>query len=163
MKLQEAYEILGLSQDASLDEVKKQYKLLAKQWHPDINKSTESESKIKLINQAYQCVQSGQDTDREEIMNPFNGFDPFGRRHTSVELEPVFSSVTISFQESVLGCKREVKFSRKTKCPECNGQGKMILNNGCDKCGGRGQISGRQGMMMFTRTCDKCGGRINGC
>ena len=49
--------------------------------------------------------------------------------------------LTIDFKESVLGCKKEVKYSRKAKCPDCDGAGEIRLDNGCTRCGGKGQIT----------------------
>ncbi len=50
----EALEIIGLSAPITLDEIKVQYKKLAKQWHPDINRNNpEAEDKLKDINMAY--------------------------------------------------------------------------------------------------------------
>src|SRR3989344_1557467 len=47
------YEILGVSKNASKEEIKKAYKNLAKQYHPDLNKSKEAEEKFKKISEAY--------------------------------------------------------------------------------------------------------------
>lgn len=63
MKLNEAYVILDLPQNTNLDDVKKQYKLLAKKWHPDLNKAPEAEETLKKINEAYRVVSSGKSTD----------------------------------------------------------------------------------------------------
>ncbi|MGB9911449.1 MAG: DnaJ C-terminal domain-containing protein [Microgenomates group bacterium] len=50
------YEILGVSRDASLEEIKKAYRKLALEWHPDRNKSPEAEEKFKEINEAYEVL-----------------------------------------------------------------------------------------------------------
>jgi molecular chaperone DnaJ len=173
MKLSEAYEELGLPSTANLEDVKKQYKLLAKKWHPDVNKAPEAEAKFKKINEAYQCVSSGKGTDREDLHwqnqnnNPFSGFNPFGNRQSQpqYQIENIDCNITISFKNSVIGCKEILNFKRKTKCKDCNGQGNIAINNGCDKCGGRGQVTHQQGNMIFTQTCNKCRGRtqINPC
>lgn len=157
MKLSEAYSILNLPEGVSEEEVKKQYRKLTKEFHPDVNKEPGAEDKFKKINEAYKVVSTGESTDREDIQqqSPFN---PFGRQHqvqaTNVELH-----TTISFKDSVLGCRKELKFVRNGKCNSCSGQGSVILNNGCDKCGGRGEITNQRGNMIFTQTCNKCGGR----
>lgn len=166
MNLNEAYTILELSPGVTPEEAKKKYRELTKKWHPDINKEPEAEDKFKKINEAYQCVQNGKGNDKEEyIDNPFSGFggfNPFGssRRVREYDFSPIVNKTNISFKESVTGCKRDIKYARKAKCQECNGEGISLLNNGCDKCGGRGQITGRQGMMIFTQTCDKCHGKV---
>lgn len=161
MNLKEAYSILEIPSTATPEEAKKKYRELTKKFHPDINKESGAEDKFKKINEAYQVVSSGKSTDREDVMrrqsarDPFN---PFGRQ-VMYEAENINLSTTISFKDSVLGCKKELKFNRKTKCQNCNGQGEIQLNNGCTKCGGRGQIVGRQGPMVTIQTCDKCFGQ----
>ncbi|WP_436669384.1 DnaJ C-terminal domain-containing protein [Paenibacillus kandeliae] len=50
------YDILGVSSTASKQEVKKAYQKLAKQWHPDVNKDEQAESKFKEITEAYEVI-----------------------------------------------------------------------------------------------------------
>jgi molecular chaperone DnaJ len=168
MNLKEARTILEISEGASQDEAKRKYRELTKKYHPDINKEPGAEDKFKKINEAYQCVSSGKGTDREEIGwqdsgNPFGGFpfgvNPFGNRSPVYQVDNINLETTISFKESVIGCQKNLKFNRKTKCKDCNGQGVIAINNGCDKCGGKGQIVNNRGGMVFIQTCDKCYGR----
>jgi molecular chaperone DnaJ len=166
MNLKEAYAILEIPQTSTPEEAKKKYRELTKKYHPDINKEVGAEDKFKKINEAYQCVSSGKGTDREEAQwqqanNPFN---PFGRQ-TIYQADNINVHTTISFKDSVIGCKKNLKFNRKAKCKDCNGQGQTTLNNGCDKCGGKGQTVSQRGNMIFMQTCDKCYGRsqVNVC
>ncbi len=159
MNLKEAYSILEIPQSSTPEEAKKKYRELTKKYHPDINKEAGAEDKFKKINEAYQVVSSGKGTDREEPQyqsrEPFN---PFGGA-VQQELSHIEMSTTISFKDSILGAKKELKFNRKTKCTGCNGQGEIPLDNGCDKCKGRGQIMSQQGGMIMVQTCPKCYGR----
>ena len=50
------YEVLGISKGASDDEIKKAYRKLAKQYHPDVNKAPDAEAKFKEINEAYEVL-----------------------------------------------------------------------------------------------------------
>jgi len=50
------YELLGVAKNASVEEIKRAYRKLALQWHPDKNKSSEAESKFKEINEAYEVL-----------------------------------------------------------------------------------------------------------
>ena len=54
--MKDYYEVLGVSKTASAAEIKSAYRKLALKWHPDRNKSSESEEKFKQINQAYQVL-----------------------------------------------------------------------------------------------------------
>jgi DnaJ-class molecular chaperone len=54
------YDVLGVSKSASADELKKAYRKLALEWHPDRNKSSEAEAKFKEINEAYQVLSDPQ-------------------------------------------------------------------------------------------------------
>lgn len=161
MKLNEAYNILGLDPNSSHDEAKKQYRKLTKEFHPDVNADAGAEEKFKKINEAYKVVSSGQSTDREDIQWTQHQSSPFGpfARQTHITANPINLHISLSFKDSVLGCRQEIKFIRNGKCEPCSGQGATLLNNGCDKCGGRGEVSGRQGNMIFSRTCDKCHGK----
>ena len=183
MNKQEAYSILGLNQSSSPEELKKKYRDLAKTNHPDVNKSPGAEDKFKKINEAYEYISSGK-SDLEGQMpfgvgvtdNPFGGgFNPFGggfnpfanmhhqqqSRHQQFNRDSIEINTTISFRESILGCTRDLSFNRNGKCDHCNGNGIVNLHNGCQKCGGKGKIVGRQGNMIFEQGCQACGGKVS--
>lgn len=50
------YDVLGVSASASAQEIKKAYQKLAKQWHPDVNKADEAESRFKEVTEAYETL-----------------------------------------------------------------------------------------------------------
>ena len=86
------YQTLGVSQTATADEIKKAYRKLALQWHPDKNKSPEAEKKFKQINQAYEVLS---DSKKRQQYDQFGhtaftagsefpgGFSNQGRTHRS--------------------------------------------------------------------------------
>lgn len=149
MNLKEAHSILEVPVGTEPDAVKKKYRDLTKKWHPDINKDPGAEDKFKKINEAYQCIQTGKDTDN----------NPFGRTQQVVRVENIKITTTISFKESVFGCKKDIKFTRTSKCNTCNGEGEVAVNNGCESCGGRGQSVVKNGNSIFIQTCQKCYGK----
>lgn len=54
------YEVLGVSKTANDDEIKKAYRKLARQYHPDVNKAADAEAKFKEVKEAYDVVSDGQ-------------------------------------------------------------------------------------------------------
>lgn len=157
MNLQEAWSILELPVGSDASAVKKKYRELTKKFHPDVNKDPGAEDKFKKINEAYKVASSG------EIAMPQQGFQ-WGAgqpNYPSRQVESIGQHTSITFAESVLGTKRELKYSRSMKCAKCNGRGAIQQHNGCEKCGGSGHIMGRQGQMIFSRTCDKCLGKTS--
>ena len=170
MKLKEAREILGISENATPEEIKKRYRDLSKKYHPDLSKEPDAEEKFKKINEAHNRIQSGEeDVDQNMRGNPWGGMNPFdgffgggfSRQAKQYSSEHISIHTKISFKESVLGVKKEISFCRKNKCSECNGVGEFKVNNGCDKCNGRGQSVYTRGTMAFVQTCDKCMGRVS--
>ena len=76
------YDILGVPRGASDDDIKRSFRKLAQQWHPDVNTSGEADSRFKEINEAYQVLS---DPQRRQAYDMFGhaaagagGFDPFG-------------------------------------------------------------------------------------
>jgi molecular chaperone DnaJ len=165
VKLQEAYSVLDLPETSSPEEAKKKYRELTKLWHPDVNKSPEAEAKFKKINEAYQVVSSGKSSDREDQwptsapFNPFSHFANFGSQRM-YDGSPISVNLTISFLESVVGCEKEVKFNRLSKCTNCQGAGEYTQHNGCTACNGKGQVIQQNGGIIRIQNCPKCGGKV---
>lgn len=149
MNLQEAYETLKLSPSSSQEDVKKQYKKLTIEFHPDINKSPNAEDTFKKINEAFSTI-SNKDN-QPHFENPFQHFH---------EPEHISISTTISFKESVLGAKKQISYQRKIKCQSCNGQGQSVSND-CKTCNGKGKNVSRNGNSIFVQTCQACQGKMN--
>lgn len=164
MNLKEAYNILELPQGTSIEEAKKKFKKLAVKYHPDVNKDPSATDKFKQINEAISTIEKGEDEPSFGFPfsgNPFSG-NPFNRQEQHViNAENINLYTTITFEESILGKKQDLKFSRDGKCSDCNGQGHIRNDNGCEKCGGKGQTVTRQGNFVFSQTCNKCHGKTN--
>lgn len=156
MKRKEAYSTLEIPETSTAEEAKKAFRQLSKMFHPD-NKDTGSEDKFKKINEAYQAINNNKFDD--DAPQGWGGFNPFHQQQQFIQLDNISIHTTLSFKDAILGCKKELKFSRKTKCKTCNGAGEIKKNNGCTKCGGKGQTVVRQGFSVMISTCDKCFGR----
>lgn len=164
------YGTLGVDKNASADDIKKAYRKLAKQYHPDINKEPDAEQKFKDVNEAYEIL--GDETKRAQYDQfgdaAFNGgaggyssdFSGFGgindifdmfmgggraqRRNPNAprQGEDVETTVRISFEEAFFGVKKEISIRRKEKCDCCGGNGAKpgTERKKCTRCGGSGQI-----------------------
>lgn len=171
------YEILGVSKDATQEEIKKAYKKLAFEYHPDRN--PEGGDKFKDIASAYDTL--GDENKRNEynhkLNNPFagssrvsyedifnqmfnaQGQNPFNQRRKSAPDKIV--KVQITPIESYKGIDKVVRYIKDNHCNVCSGSGGE--QQSCGTCGGAGfQIKsfGSGFMTQQVRTaCQTCGGR----
>lgn len=98
----------------------------------------------------------------------FGGFgDPFGRRPRRagrVDGRDMETVVTVTLDEVLSGCEKEVELERRATCEECEGTGMMpgTHMSECASCGGAGQVRAQRrsmlGTVMTTQTCSRCGG-----
>ena len=149
----EYYDRLGLSKDASQDEIKRAYRKLSKKYHPDINKEPGAEEKYKEILEAYETLSAAQkraayDQYGPDGANGFGGQGSFGGFDGGAGFggfEDIFSSffgggatrnpnaprqgddlqyrVNLSFEEAVFGAEKEIHYNREVTCKTCSGSG----------------------------------------
>ena len=74
------YEVLGVSRDASPEDIKKAYRKLARQLHPDVNNADDAEEKFKLVSHAYDVLSDPEQRANYDMGGQagFGGFGPFG-------------------------------------------------------------------------------------
>jgi molecular chaperone DnaJ len=175
------YDLLGVSRDASADEIKKAYKKLAMQYHPDKNPGDKvAEEKFKEVAEAYAVLS---DDEQRANYNRFgsgkarghyNAPDPgdffnaedifntvFGRRTVSKKDQLNLSGqVHISLEQAFTGFKAPISFDRNIPCETCDGSGdKEKRSTVCHVCGGRGAVVQQHGMFTMQTTCATCMGK----
>lgn len=159
MNLNEAYSILELPAGSSPADAKKKFRELSKKYHPD-NKVTGDEAKFKKLNEAHQFITKPETRQHVPQPQPNINFHNFNfRQQQAKSVEEIKLDLYLTFAESILGCKKEIKYKRTIKCETCDGDGLTIVESSCDKCHGRGLTEIRRGNMVFVAPCDKCGGK----
>jgi len=176
----EALRILGLNDSASKDDIKKRFRDLSKEKHPDKNKNPNAEEEYKKLSSAYTYLQNPPPENKQPFWpsQGFGGFnidlgDLFGGRSRSIyKPKPINVSIPLSFNESVLGCKKNIVFDRSIPCSHCKGLGYKP----CASCGGNGFVNNirRQANFMvesrspcvscnskghFGEVCEECNGK----
>lgn len=169
MSKQDYYEVLGISRDASVDEIKKAYRKLARQYHPDVNKEHDAEAKFKEVKEAYDTLSDSNKRARydqfghEDPQAGFGGagfggadfgdfgdiFDMFfgggGRRNRDPNAPrrgaDLQYSMTIDFKEAVFGKETDITIPREEDCDTCHGSGAKPGSKieTCSVCKGTGQ------------------------
>ena len=149
----EYYDRLGVSKDASQDEIKRAYRKMSKKYHPDINKEPGAEEKYKEVQEAYETLSDDQkraayDQYGPDGANGFGGQGGFGGFDGGAGFggfEDIFSSffgggatrnpnaprqgddlqyrVNLSFEEAVFGAEKEIHYNREVTCKTCSGSG----------------------------------------
>jgi molecular chaperone DnaJ len=166
------FEILGVSENATDDEIKKAYRSLSKKYHPDVN--PEGGDKFKEIAEAYDVLSDPQKkgnyinqknnpftgTDFEDFFkNMFGGNRPQQQRRAKGPDKVIKMNLTVL--ESYKGVDKEFSYQRNVACNDCNGSGGE--QRGCDVCKGSGvliQVIGSGFFQQHVRsTCPGCQGK----
>ena len=90
------YDVLGVNRQATQEEIKKAFRRLARQYHPDVNKNTDAEAKFKEINEAYEVLSDREKRnsyDRFGHTGPQAGFGGFGDFGGFGGVEDIFESI----------------------------------------------------------------------
>jgi molecular chaperone DnaJ len=162
------YEVLGVSRDASETEIKKSFRRLARELHPDVNKEPDAEDRFKEAAEAYEVLS---DAERRRTYDAYGhdglrsgGFDPGGAGFGSIDdiFQSIFGggfgfggrgggpaaggdvaiSVEVELAEVATGARREVSYDVVASCEHCHGNGAEPGTpiSTCDRCGGAGEL-----------------------
>jgi len=182
------YEVLGVERTVDPAELKRAYRKLAMELHPDRNPGdAASEAKFKEASEAYQVLSDPDKRaryDRFGHAGPSAGFG--GGFHDVGDIFSAFSDIfgdifggaraggsrgqargsdievrlSMTLAEAFTGVSKDVKVLRRAACATCGGTGAAAgtTPETCQHCGGRGQVMHSQGFLMISTTCPVCRG-----
>ncbi|TVX94322.1 molecular chaperone DnaJ [Paenibacillus agilis] len=161
------YEVLGVNKGSGDDEIKKAYRKLARQYHPDVNKAADAEDKFKEVKEAYDVLS---DTQKRAVYDQYGHVDPnqgmggggfsgdfggfgdifdmfFGgggnRRDPNAPQRggDLQYTMQVEFKEAAFGVEKEITIPRTEQCDPCFGTGAKpgTKPEKCSTCGGTGQ------------------------
>jgi molecular chaperone DnaJ len=168
MSNQDYYDILGVSRNATDDEIKAAFRKLARQYHPDVNKDPGAEEKFKEINEAYGVLSDREKRARydrfgreglgntggfhdytvdfsdlfEELFGSFGFSSARSSRRSPRRGRDLQMQVRLTFEEAVFGVEKEIEFQREEICSRCNGSGAEpgTTPTRCLTCNGQGEV-----------------------
>lgn len=186
MSKRDYYEVLGVSRNASDDELKGAYRRLAMQHHPDRNPdSEEAEAHFKESKEAYEVLS---DPRKRAAFDQFGhaGVDSAGGAGGGMGgagfrdiFDEVFGDIfggrggervyrgadlrydlTMSLEEAVFGTTEKIRVPSKVVCQDCSGSGATVGTSpvSCSTCNGQGQVRVQQGFFSIQQTCPRCRG-----
>jgi len=181
------YSTLGVGREAGPDEIKRAYRRLARELHPDLNPDPASAERFKSVTEAYETLSDPQRRRMYDLgfgSGPgATGDAPFGFGGLGEFVEAFFGSATprgprlraqrghdalisvqIDLAEAISGVEREVTLDTAVRCTPCDGSGARpgTAAQTCPMCRGRGSVQTVQrsllGQVMSARPCPQCQG-----
>ena len=182
------YDILGVDREASPEDIKKAYRKLAHQYHPDKNPGDRSaEDRFKEIGEAYEILSNPdkrQAYDRFGMVGAGRGFEGFGGFESGFGsiFDDIFEgffagrsgrsgrsaqrgadlryNLELRFEEAAVGIEKEILIPRLDTCSTCRGTGARAGSQPvvCRACRGTGQVRYSQGFLTVSQTCGQCRG-----
>jgi molecular chaperone DnaJ len=171
------YDVLGVARGSSDADVKRAFRKLAQQWHPDVNTEAGADDRFKEIAEAYRVLSDPQQRQAYDMFgragvntgaggaDAFTGFGAFGdlfdaffgggaaaggRRARTPTGADLRYDLWVTFAESISGADKEIEFTAMARCETCNGSGAEpgTTTETCPKCKGSGEISQVRSTML---------------
>ena len=171
------YKTLGLQRNASSEEIKKAYRKLARELHPDVNPSEEAQERFKSVTHAYEVLGDEQSRRSYDSGGSDGGFgfgDIFetffggggsrGPRSRSERGQDALLRVELTFEEAVFGVEKSIPVDTAVLCDTCNGTCAKPGTSAqvCDICRGAGQVQTQVrsllGSVITSSPCGSCRG-----
>ena len=179
------YSVLGVSRDATAEEIKRAYRKLARELHPDVNPDPAAQERFKEVSTAYEVLSDAEkrqmyDLGGDPFSGGFNGAAGFGfgdivdaffgggtgrgpipRRRRG---QDALIRVNISLEDSAFGGTRDLSVDTAVECSVCKGAGTATSASlvDCSMCHGRGEVQQVQrsfiGQVMTAHRCPQCNG-----
>ncbi|MBX3088243.1 MAG: molecular chaperone DnaJ [Cryobacterium sp.] len=172
------YEVLGVDRNASQDEIKKAYRKLARELHPDVNPGQEAQERFKLVTHAYDVLSDPQAREQYDLGGGVGGigfgdiFETFfgaapraaGPRSRRERGQDALIRIEVDLADVIFGRKREMEVDTAVICETCQGSccapGTEPVT--CDICKGAGQIQrsvrSLLGNVLTSSPCGTCRG-----
>ncbi len=165
---QDLYEVLGVSRDATPEEIKKAYRKLARQLHPDVNPDEVTQDRFKEVTRAYDVLSDPKKREMYDLGgDPFSaagGGTGFGQGFSFTDIMDAFFGqsagtrgprprvrrgqdalirLQLDLAEAAFGAPKELKVDTAVTCSLCSGAGTApgTTTAPCTTCAGRGEIS----------------------
>ncbi|MDR3358306.1 MAG: molecular chaperone DnaJ [Desulfovibrio sp.] len=188
MMQRDYYEVLAVSRTAGEEEIKRAYRKLAMQYHPDRNPgNAEAEQKFKEAAEAYDVLRDPEKRARydrfghagvqggaagdfgsaedifahfSDIFGDFFGFSPSSRGRRAMSGADLRYNLSISFGQAAKGDNITLSLPKRAVCKDCNGSGAAGDSRAetCRHCNGSGQIRRTQGFFQVAMPCNACRG-----
>ena len=177
------YEVLGVGRGASSEEIKKAYRKLAREYHPDRNPDDpQAEERFKEVQGAYDTLSNPEKRKEYDAGGRFGGFGrgagdaggfgDFGdifstlfRRggqgpQPAARGRDLETEVRLGFRQAMEGTEVAVTVPKQSTCRTCSGTGAKpgTMPVTCPRCHGRGIDSESQGFFSISQPCPQCGG-----